>query len=102
MHKEENTSSSSTYDTYSGYTSSTICYYGLLDNRKAMGYENILIIIDHFTKFAQAYPTKNQKAVTTAKLVLDFIRRYGFPEIFHSDQGQNFVGKVMKNLYKLT
>ena len=69
---------------------------------KAMGYENILVIIDHFTKFAQAYPAKNQRAVTTAKLVLDFIRRYGFPEKFHSDQGQNFVGKVMKNLYKLT
>ena len=67
-----------------------------------MEYENILVIIDHFTKFAQAYPVKNQKAVTTAKLVLDFIRRYGFPEKFHSDQGQNFVGKVMKNLYKLT
>ena len=62
----------------------------------AMGYENILAIIDHFTKFAQAYPSKNQKAVTTVKLVLEFIRRYGFPEKFHSDQGQNFVRKVMK------
>ena len=67
-----------------------------------MGYESILIITDHFTKFAQAYPAKNQKAVTTAKLVLDFIRRHGFPEKFHSDQDQNFVGKVIKNLYKLT
>ena len=66
-----------------------------------MGYENILVIIDHFTKFAQAYPKKNQKATTTAKFVLDFIWWYGFPEIFHSDQGQTFVGKVMKSLYKL-
>ena len=38
-----------------------------------MGYENILVIIDHFPKFAQAYPTKNQKT-TTAKLVLNFIQ----------------------------
>ena len=37
---------------------------------KAMGYENILVIIDHFTKFAQAYPT----TTTTAKFVLDFIQ----------------------------
>ena len=102
MHKEENTSPGSTHCTYSGYTSSIICYYGLPDYRKGNGIWNILVINDHFTKFAQAYPAKNQKAVTTAKLVLDFIRRYGFPERFHSDQGQNFVGKVMKNLYKLT
>ena len=50
-----------------------------------MGYENILVIIDHFTNFAQAYPAEHQKAVITAKPVLDLIRRYGFPEKFHSD-----------------
>ena len=63
--------------------------------------KNILVTIDHFAKFVQVYPAKNQKAVTTAKLILDFIRRYGFPEKFHSDQGQNFVGKVMKNLFSM-
>ena len=69
--------------------------------KKAMDFENILVIVNHFTKFAQAYPAKNQKASTTGKLVLDFMRKYGYPEQFHSDQGQNFVGKVMQNLYKL-
>ena len=59
---------------------------------KAMGYENILVIIDHFTKFAHAYPAKDQKATTTGKFVLDFIRRYGYPEKFHSDMVQTFVG----------
>ena len=96
MHKEEDTSPGSTYDTYSDYASSTICYLTI-----EMGYESILVIIDDFTKFVQAYKTKNQKAVTMVKLVLDFIRRYGFPEKLHSHQGHNFVGKVMKNLYRL-
>ena len=47
---------------------------GFLTIEKAMGYENILIIIDYFTKFVQACPGRNQKIVTTAKLVLDFMR----------------------------
>ena len=30
-------------------------------------YENILMVTDHFTKYSQAYPTKNQIARTTAQ-----------------------------------
>ena len=39
-----------------------------------MDFENILVFIDHFTMFDQAYPAKNQKTSTTAKLVLEFMR----------------------------
>ena len=35
------------------------------------GYENVLVITDHFTRYAQASPTRNQTAQTTAKILYD-------------------------------
>lgn len=65
----------------------------------SQGYENILVITDHFSKFSQAYATKNQSAKTTAKVLYDhFIVHYGAPAKLHSDQGKNFLSKVIKEL----
>ena len=42
--------------------------------------ENVLVITDHFTRYAQAFPSKTQTAVATAKLLWNnFILHYGFP-----------------------
>lgn len=66
------------------------------------GFENILVITDHFTRFAQALPCKNQTAHTTAKVLYDnFFFHYSFPEKLHSDQGRNFESKVIRELCKL-
>ncbi len=67
------------------------------------GYENILVITDHFSRYAQAMPTRNQTARTTARVLYDnFFVHYGFPSVLHSDRGANFESKIIRNLCKIT
>ena len=43
------------------------------------GFENILVITYHFTRFAQAIPTRNQTSATIAKALFEsFVVHYGF------------------------
>ena len=64
--------------------------------------ENVLVITDHFTRYALAYPSKTQTAQATARILWDnFICHYGFPERFISDQGRNFESDLIKELCKL-
>lgn len=70
------------------------------------GYENILVITDHFTRFAQAISCKNQTAHTTAKALDEkFFLHYSFPEKVskssYSDQGRNYKSKVIRHLCKI-
>ena len=52
---------------------------------------NILIITDHFTRYAQAHITSSQKAPVVAKTLWNqFFVHYGFPEKILLDQGRNF------------
>jgi transposase InsO family protein len=66
------------------------------------GFQHILVITDHFTKYAVAIPTRNQTAKTTAEALWNgFIVHYGFPLRIHSDQGANFCSRMIKELCAL-
>ena len=66
------------------------------------GHEWLLVVSDHFTKFAQAFPVRNTSAVTLAKKVIDeYICRFGCFEGLHSDQGANEDETVFRRLFDL-
>ena len=79
-----------------------VCLDYLSLERSKGGHENILVITDHFSRYAQAIPTWNQTAKTTARVLFDnFIVHYGFPARIHSDQGQKFESYLIKELCQI-
>ena len=61
--------------------------------------ENVLIVTNHFTRYAQAFPSKSQTALATAKsLWNNFILHYGFLAKIITDKGQNFKSELIENL----
>lgn len=60
---------------------------------------NVLVVTDHFTRYAQAFPTRDQKAITVAKTLWEkYFIHYGLPTRIHSDQGRDFDSQLVREL----
>ena len=63
------------------------------------GFEYILLITNYFTRYPQAYPTRNKTAKTAAThLYNDFVIRFGIPSQLLHDQGGEFENALFKYL----
>lgn len=79
-----------------------VCIDFLSIEPDSKGMANVLVVTDHYTRYAQAFPTKDQKALTVAKVLFEkFFVHYGLPARIHSDQGRDFESKLIKELLTL-
>ncbi|KAJ8380338.1 hypothetical protein SKAU_G00011160 [Synaphobranchus kaupii] len=65
------------------------------------GNRYILVAMDYFTKWPEAFAIPDQSAATTAeRLVEEMFTRFGAPAELHSDQGRNFESQLMAEVCK--
>ena len=63
---------------------------------------SILVVTDHFTKYAQAYIKPKQTVVVVAKTLWEnFLVHYGWPEKILTDQGKSFENNLIHELCEL-
>ncbi len=68
----------------------------------ANGNRFILMVIDYFSKWAEAYVLLNHKAETVADCIVKcWIAHHGIPVRIHSDNAPEFRGHVITQLKKM-
>ncbi|GAB1869457.1 RNA-directed DNA polymerase [Camponotus japonicus] len=66
------------------------------------GNKYLLVMVDCFTKWVEAFPIKNIRAKTVAEaFVSQFVSRHGVPLEIHTDQGKNFESQLFIELMQL-
>ena len=64
--------------------------------------KHLLVVVDHFMRYVQAFVTKNHTARTTAQVLYNnYFSVFGFPQHLMSDQGTEFCGKVIAAMCSL-
>jgi hypothetical protein len=66
------------------------------------GHKYILVIIDRFTRYAEAVAVTDVSAKTTAEAIAERILcRYGIPEVMLSDRGTSFTSEIFSHMLKV-
>ena len=66
------------------------------------GNRHILVAMDHFSKWCEAFLTKDQKATPVSNILLNKVfSRFGPPVVLHSDQGANFESNLLQEICDL-
>ena len=61
--------------------------------------KNVLVLMDHFTRYVMAFITTNQKAKTVIHILYEhFISVFGVPAKLLSDCGTNFTSVLVEEL----
>ncbi|XP_064407972.1 protein NYNRIN-like [Latimeria chalumnae] len=64
----------------------------------ARGNKHILVVTDLFSKWVEVFPTKNDSAPVTAKVLAgQLFTRWGLPVTMESNRGTHFASKVMQD-----
>ena len=67
------------------------------------GYQYILLVVDHFTRYVQGYATTNKSGTTAARKIYgDFVLRFGLPSQILHDQGREFENHMFAELERLS
>jgi len=63
------------------------------------GNRYLLVVVNCFTKWVEAFPLRNPRAKTIARVFVNqVISRHGVPFELHTDQGRNFESKIFQEL----
>ena len=67
----------------------------------SQGYKYLLVVIDTFTGWTEAFPTQTEKAeevVKKKKMLHEIISKFGLPRLLQNDNGTSFTSKVTQGV----